>query len=58
MEDEECTCDDPLGWWTISGRSLMDALRAVAGGEDPDTVYAELYANSDVTQPDFGLEEE
>lgn len=37
-----------LGWWTISGETLLDALRAVADGEDPDMVYAELYANSDV----------
>lgn len=34
-----------LGWWTISGAALLDALRRAAAGEDPDWVYAELYAN-------------
>jgi hypothetical protein len=37
----------PLGWWSISGEALLQALRDVANGEDPDVVYAELYANSD-----------
>ena len=36
-----------LGWWTISGAALLDALRRVAEGADPDLVYAELYANSE-----------
>lgn len=35
-----------LGWWAISGDALMAALRRVAAGEDPDLIYAELYANS------------
>ena len=35
-----------LGWWAISGEALIDALRRVAAGEDPDLIYAELYANS------------
>lgn len=39
--------EDRLGWWTISGIALLDSLKRVAGGEDPDLVYAELYANSD-----------
>lgn len=37
-----------LGWWTISGEALLDALRRVRDGDDPDLVYAELYANSEV----------
>lgn len=38
---------DPDGpWWTISERSLLEALRRVAAGEDPDLVYADMYANS------------
>jgi hypothetical protein len=41
----------PLGWWTISGAQLLDALKRVASGEDPDLVYAELYANSAVESP-------
>lgn len=38
--------EDALGWWTISGVAMLDALRRVQGGDDPDLVYAELYANS------------
>jgi hypothetical protein len=38
----------PLGWWTISGEELLAALQRVAAGENPDLVYAELYANSKV----------
>lgn len=37
-----------MGWWTISGAALLDALKRAHDGEDPDIVYAELYANSDV----------
>jgi len=33
-------------WWVIHGEDLLYALRAVAGGADPDLIYAELYANS------------
>ncbi len=40
---------DRLGWWCIAGAELLDALRRAHQGEDPDMVYAELYANSDVT---------
>lgn len=38
---------DPMGWWTISGSELLAALRRAHNGDDPDIVYAELYANSD-----------
>lgn len=37
----------PLGWWTISGESLMEMLHRCVAGEDPDIVYAEMYANSE-----------
>lgn len=40
-----------LGWWTISGEDLLRSLRRCATGEDPDLVYAELYANSEVERP-------
>jgi len=40
-----------LGWWTISGEALLESLRRCHRGEDPDLVYAELYANSDVDRP-------
>lgn len=33
-------------WWVIHGEELLAALRRVAAGEDPDMVYAELYANT------------
>lgn len=36
-----------LGWWVISGESLLAMLRRVEAGEDPDLVYAEEYANCD-----------
>lgn len=36
-----------LGWWSLSGESLMDMLRRCHEGEDPDLVYAEMYANSE-----------
>ena len=36
-----------LGWWTIAGEDLLNLLRRVEAGEDPDLVYAEAYANSD-----------
>ena len=39
--------EDRLGWWTISGVALLESLKRTAAGEDPDLVYAELYANSD-----------
>lgn len=37
-----------LGWWTISGEALLDMLREVQAGADPDLVYAEHYANSTI----------
>ena len=39
---------DPLGWWCISGSEFLRALHLVADGGDPDMVYAEFYANSDI----------
>lgn len=42
-----------LGWWAISGEHLLSALRRAADGEDPDMLYAELYANSDI-EPQSG----
>lgn len=46
----DCVMD--LGWWSISGNDLLAALRRCAGGEDPDLVYAEFYANATVKAPD------
>ena len=39
-----------LGWWAISGDDLLAALRRANSGEDPDLLYAEFYANSDIEQ--------
>ena len=39
-----------LGWWAIEGEVLLAALRRCAAGEDPDMVYAEMYANSDTVR--------
>lgn len=32
-------------WWVIAEEDLIAALTRTHGGEDPDVVYAELYAN-------------
>jgi hypothetical protein len=37
-----------LGYWVISGEALLELLREVAAGADPDLVYAENYANADM----------
>lgn len=39
-----------LGWWCISGATILDALRRAHNGEDPDLIYLELYGNS-VVEP-------
>ena len=39
------------GWWTMSGECFIEALRRAHAGEDPEIVYAEWYANSDVEKP-------
>lgn len=41
---------DVMGWWVIDGESLLAMLKRVAEGEDPDLVYAEEYANSEIEQ--------
>lgn len=41
-------------WWAISEEDIMDMLRRVADGDDPDVVYAEWYANSEHEQVDGG----
>ena len=35
-----------LGYHTMSGEYFLQALRRCYQGEDPDMVYAEMYANS------------
>jgi hypothetical protein len=42
--------DDPSRcWWAISEDRLLDLLRRARNGEDPELLYAEEYANADVT---------
>ena len=43
---------DNLGWFAISGEALLDSLRRVSEGENPDVIYAELYANSTTEAPE------
>lgn len=38
-------------WWCISGAAFLDALHRAHAGEDPDLLYAEHYANSDIERP-------
>lgn len=33
------------GWWVIKGEHLLEMLREVSMGADPDTVFIEAYAN-------------
>lgn len=40
---------ESLGWWCIHGATILTALHAVHEGQHPDLVYAELYANAEVT---------
>lgn len=44
--------DPRLGWHVISGEELLEALRRVGTGEDPEAVYIEIWANSDHEQVD------
>jgi hypothetical protein len=41
-----------LGWDVLPGDWLLDALRRCHDGEDPDVVYAELWANAAHTTVD------
>lgn len=49
---------DPLQWWTISGSEFLRALRLVAEGNDPEMVYTEFYANSEIFRPPNGGSDE
>ena len=35
-----------LGLWLVRGEDLLDMLRRVHEGDDPDLVFAECYANA------------
>jgi len=39
--------EDSGPWWTICEVEFLKALHRVAAGESPESVYLELYANSD-----------
>lgn len=38
-------------WWCINGAAFLDALRRAHAGENPDLLYAEHYANSEIEAP-------
>jgi hypothetical protein len=37
-------------WWVLNGQTLLDALRAVADGEDPNLIYMDLLLDADPRQ--------
>jgi hypothetical protein len=39
-----------MAWWVIEDAQLQEALKRAHAGEDPEVLYVELYANSDVDQ--------
>lgn len=41
-----------MGWWSLSGEDLMTSLYRAYEGENPEIIYAELYANSVIEEPD------
>lgn len=41
-----------LGYWVLSGESLLDLLHRAARGEAPDILMMELYANSEINPPE------
>jgi len=48
MNEREST----LGWWVIHGDDLIEMLQRAHAGEDPGIIYAEVYANSKLEEPD------
>lgn len=47
-----------MSWWCISSDSLQEMLYRVAGGEDPDLIYIEYYANTERQEVEDGQGEE
>lgn len=41
-----------LGWHVISGDLLLEVLKRAHGGEDPDLIYAEMWANAQHEEPE------
>lgn len=39
-------------WWVISSGTFIDALNRAHAGEDPELIYLEIYANSDIIDAD------
>lgn len=46
MDEEET--NNKLGWWSMDGRSFMDALIRANNGESAEDIYMEFYANSTI----------
>lgn len=40
-----------MGWHVMSGTLLLDSLRRASAGEDPDVLFAELWANAEHETP-------
>lgn len=41
-----------LGWHVIAGDHLLEALKRAHNGEDPDLLYAEMWANAEHEEPE------
>ena len=39
-----------MGWWIIHADEIIEMLRAVANGDSPDIVFAELWANGQINE--------
>jgi len=49
---EEGLSVNKMGWWAISGEAILELLKRAHAGEDPDLLYIEAYANSEVEKID------
>lgn len=56
MAEEQEPARD-LGWHTMSGEYLMEALRRCHNGEHPEFVFMEMYANA-IERESFADDEE
>jgi hypothetical protein len=52
VSDSKQVSGEGLGWWVIAGEAMIEMLRRAAGGEDPDMIYTEEYANSEHEKPE------
>lgn len=50
IRELEETLEAGLGWDVLPGEFLLELLRRAHAGEDPDLLYAEVYANAEREQ--------